>query len=89
MGIRPGPDGRPAWVAVLSICYWIWLAQRLSKSVAAINVGIPPPQGEKRRTDSHNRQVSAVNLTASGNLFGSQQQFLQIVFINIQQFTAL
>jgi len=29
MGIRPGPDGRPAWVAVLSICYWIWLAQRL------------------------------------------------------------
>lgn len=39
MGIRPGPDGRPAWVVVLSICYWESEAPRLSKSVAAINFG--------------------------------------------------
>ncbi len=37
MGIRPGPDGRPAWAVVLSGCYLKDEAQRLSKTVAAIN----------------------------------------------------
>ena len=89
MGIRPGPDGRPAWVSVLSTCYWMRQTQRLSKSVAAINVVSPLTSGEERSTDSHSRQASAANLTALGNLFRTQQQCLQIILINIQQFTVL
>ncbi len=89
MGIRPGPDGRPAWTIVLSICYEVEWAKRLSKSVAAINVVSPLTSGEERSTDSHSRQASAANLTALGNLFRTQQQCLQIILINIQQFTVL
>ena len=89
MGIRPGPDGRPAWTIVLSICYGVEWAKRLSKSVAAINVVSPLTSGEERSTDSHSRQASVANLTALGNLFRTQQQCLQIILINIQQFTVL
>lgn len=97
MGIRPGADGRTAWTVVLSICYGVAWAKRQSKTVAAINFSGPVFRGDlnaRSRADSERcasagRQISATELTALGNLFSTQQQRLQIILVNIQQFTVL